>query len=215
MRSDTLKQRVDRAKARWLKRVMYGSRVTSTQKVLAYAIADHLNCVTLDCWPKQTTLVSLLCRVSVKTVQRAGGGLQAKNLIRIRRDPVTPDRLRYSPIFNEGEWNEIVGETGRMRPSTQDRNVLQSILSTRLISSSTALTEESAAYRRFDRSKRGALELELAEKLGAAGFEILDRLARIDDSIVDRLCRALAANELGERELSAARLAAEHAGKRL
>ena len=42
-------------------------------------------------------------------------------------------------------------------------------------------------------------------------MEVLARLAAIDDAIVDRLCRAWAKGVLGERDLAAARLAAEQA----
>jgi hypothetical protein len=40
-------------------------------------------------------------------------------------------------------------------------------------------------------------------------MEILERLAAYDDHVVERLCRAHAEGLLGERELHAARLAAE------
>src|SRR4051812_449650 len=48
---EPLYKQVARAKARWLRRIMYGSVATSTEKCFAYAVADHLNCVTLDAWP--------------------------------------------------------------------------------------------------------------------------------------------------------------------
>src|SRR5437588_8825339 len=68
--------RVARAKARWLRRVMYGTVATSTEKCFAYAVADHLNCVTLDAWPGQARLAQLLGFKSVKTIQRAAAALQ-------------------------------------------------------------------------------------------------------------------------------------------
>jgi hypothetical protein len=51
--------------------------------------------------------------------------------------------------------------------------------------------------------------MQLAAMLGKNGMSILGRLASYDDAIVDRLCRAHAERRLGERELAAARLAAE------
>jgi hypothetical protein len=47
--------------------------------------------------------------------------------------------------------------------------------------------------------------------LGDGGIELLFKLGAIDDAIVERLCRAHAAGALGERELIAARLAAQQA----
>ena len=44
---ETLRTCVNRAKARWLKRVMYKSTASSTGKCFAYSVADHLNCVAL------------------------------------------------------------------------------------------------------------------------------------------------------------------------
>ena len=55
-----LVETVNRMKARWLKRVMYETDVSSTAKCLAYAVSDHLNCVSLDCWPSQARLGQLL-----------------------------------------------------------------------------------------------------------------------------------------------------------
>src|ERR1700694_1287413 len=64
---ETLYKRVPRAKARWLRRVMYGTVATSTEKCFAYAVADHLNCVTLDAWPGQLRLAQFLRFKSIKT----------------------------------------------------------------------------------------------------------------------------------------------------
>jgi hypothetical protein len=61
----------------------------------------------------------------------------------------------------------------------------------------------------YQRNQRGAFELEVGRLLGSDGFEILSSLDAIDGQIVERLCRAHAMGSLTQRELSAARLAAE------
>ena len=71
-----LVERVGRAKARWLRRVMYETTASSTEKCFAYAVVDHLNCVTLDCWPSQLRLAKLLDFKAEKTLQRAARGLE-------------------------------------------------------------------------------------------------------------------------------------------
>src|SRR4029077_16909568 len=83
---ETLYQRVSRMRARWLKRVMYSSDASSTEKCLAYAVFDHLNCVTLDCWPAQRRLAELLGFESVKTIQRAAAGPEDKGRLVLRGD---------------------------------------------------------------------------------------------------------------------------------
>jgi hypothetical protein len=45
--------------------------------------------------------------------------------------------------------------------------------------------------------------------LGPDGMKVLEILNELDDRIVDRLCGAYVEGMLGERELAAARLAAE------
>jgi hypothetical protein len=60
-----------------------------------------------------------------------------------------------------------------------------------------------------DSAERGAIEIKISEMIGPNGLDVLTRLAAMDDAIVDRLCRAYAAGEVGERELVAARLAAQ------
>jgi hypothetical protein len=66
----------------------------------------------------------------------------------------------------------------------------------------------------YERRKRGSYEAELAKLLGNDGFEILARLSEHDDAIIERLCHAYADGELGRRELSAARLAADQLPKK-
>src|SRR5262245_5857641 len=82
---ESLSDRVGRAKARWLKRVMYESPATSTQKCLAYAVSDHLNCVTLDAWPGLIGLSRRLGFQHVKTLRRAARGLEIHKFLIIRK----------------------------------------------------------------------------------------------------------------------------------
>jgi len=61
----------------------------------------------------------------------------------------------------------------------------------------------------FNPKQRGAIEIKLADMFGANGLDVLVRLASIDDAIIERLCQAYAEGALSERDLAAARLAAE------
>jgi hypothetical protein len=215
MNRESLSTRVNRAKARWLKRVMYESPATSTQKCFAYAMADHLNCVTLDCWPAQLRLIRLLGRKSEKTAQRAGRALETLGLITLRR-PKGKAGYRYAPVFLPGDEDKSVLGIGRARPETPDTNVGQSSLDIQFRSSSTADAAKPGTSRpstksSFNPAKRGAIEVALAAMLGKDGMQILQRLASIDDAIVDRLCREYAEGTVGKREVAAARLAANQA----
>jgi hypothetical protein len=212
MSDETLIDLVNRAKARWLKRAMYGSSATSTQKVLAYAISDHLNCVTLDCWPAQSTLTGLLGRRSDKTAQRAARGLRALKFITISRGTTETSGYRYAPVFVPSDWDKIGSSTRQKRAELGDTNVHQSNLGIQLKSSSTASGKANGGIRTsptFNPAARGAIELKLAQMLGPNGMDALGRLAGFDDTIVDRLCRSFSEGLIGERELIAARLAAE------
>src|SRR5690349_7567511 len=94
---ETLHDAVARAKQRWLKRVMYETTASSTERCLAYTITDRLNCVTLDAWPAQATIAELLGFESVKTVQRASDRLEELRVLRVNRR--FSSYLRYRPIF--------------------------------------------------------------------------------------------------------------------
>src|SRR5450830_2013018 len=98
MKIESLSDQVKRGKARWLKRVMRHPSATSTQKCLAHAIADYLNCVTLDCWAAQPTLARDIGHKSTKTVVRAGRDLAALNLVTLKRIKLRQG-LRYAPVF--------------------------------------------------------------------------------------------------------------------
>jgi len=216
MKGESLSDRLARIKARWLNRVMYASKATSAQKCFAYAIADHLNCVTLDSWPAQTTFARYLGCKSVKTVQRAARGLARLGLITIKPNPAGKSGYRYAPVFLSEDEDKSVGKNGQPGPKKADTDVRESFLDIHSISSST----EAAGERRkipprprlsFNSRERGAIEIKVADMFGTNGMDILARLAKIDDAIVARLCRAFVESGLGERDLAAARLAAEQA----
>jgi hypothetical protein len=213
MKNESLSDRIKRAKARWLKRVMQHQYATSTQKCLAHAIADRLNCVTLDCWAAQPTLARDIGHKSVKTVVRAGRGLAKLNLITLKRIKARPG-LRHTPILLPEDLDRPVPKGRHRRGKIADTNDGESFLSIQPESFSTeeAAEEAKRAASRglsFNPRERGAIEVKLAEKFGADGFDVLARLASIDDAIIERLCQAYAEGGLSERDLAAARLAAE------
>jgi hypothetical protein len=206
--SEPLFTRVARAKARWLRRVMYGTVANSTEKCFAYAVADHLNCVTLDAWPGQARLAQILGFKSFKTIQRAAAALQDLEVLIVR--DTARQQFRYAPVFLPGDEDRIVRASGQLRAEMKDTDVHQSLLLIPINSSSprkrSSDKRDEESYRA---SQRGAIEVQIAAMLGDGGIELLFRLGAIDDSIVERLCRAHAAGALGERELIAARLAAQ------
>lgn len=209
---ETLDQRVGRAKARWLRRVMYGTIATSTEKCFAYAVADHLNCVTLDAWPGKLRLSRHLGFKSVKTIERAARGLQDLDVLVVRC--LGRGQFRYAPIFIPEDENRLVSTSGQHSSSPKDTDVRESLLLIHINSSDPTkrLSEEGSGGRAgliYRRAQRGTFEHQVAALLGDDGMEVLSRLSSIDDTIVDRLCRAHAMGVLGSRELAAARLAAE------
>ncbi len=214
MKVESLSEQVNRAKARWLKRVMQDPSVTSTQKCLAYAITDYLNCVTLDCWPSQPTVARVLGYKSVKTVQRAVRGLAKLRLITLKRDASKRAGWRYAPVFWPEDMDKPVPKNGQRSSKTVDTNGRESFLSIRTRSCSTEVAVERSMPAPpprplFNPRERGSIEIKLAEMFGANGLDLLARLASIDDAILERLCRAFAEGALSERDLAAARLAAD------
>lgn len=209
--SETLIDRVARAKARWLKRVMYESSASSTQKCFAYAVAEHLNCVTLDCWPSQARLVALLGFQSAKTLQRAARGLERIGVLVIKGGGRAG--YRYEPVFLATDGDKIVSVSRQTSPDDPDKSVRESLLQIHSTSVPRAAATKETLFGSdqppYERRQRGAIELEIAKILGPNGFDILGRLSRLDDTIVERLCRAHALGALGDRELMAAKLAAE------
>jgi hypothetical protein len=206
MSAKSLKACVNTAKARWLSRVMMSLNLSSSAKVFAYFIFDKLNCVTLDSWPSQETLVRLLGRRSTKTIHRL-----AKELFRRQLIDVIPGKRRssnrYAPRFDPAESDIIDPRDGHSGVESADKNVLPSSISIPITSVSTAAVASSGPIPSYERGKRGAIEIKLAQMLGLDGFDILSRLSTIDDRHVDRLCRAFAEGRIGTVELAAARLA--------
>lgn len=206
---EPLRERVNRGKARWLKRVMYNSLATSTEKCLAFAISDHLNCVTLDAWPGLPLIATRLGFKHVRTVQRAAYGLEENGLLVVAH---FGGQWRFAPVFLPGDDVKEVAESGHSRPRRADIDVPESFLSILFKSVSRGPSEvrrgQEAPAASVRWPGRGAVEIKVADWLGPDGMELLGRLGALDDSHVDRLCRAFAAGMLTERELAAARLAA-------
>jgi hypothetical protein len=195
---------------------MQDPSATSTEKCLAYAIADYLNCVTLDCWPAQPTLARVIGHKSVKTVQRAGRGLATLRLITFKRDMSGKSGCRYAPVFWTEDMDKPVSKNGHRCPEIVDTNDRESFLNIHTKSSSRKeAADRSVRASRprpsFNPRERGAIEIKLAEMIGQNGLDVLARLASIDDAIIERLCQACAEGALSERDLAAARLAAEQA----
>jgi hypothetical protein len=208
--NETLRDRVNRAKARWLKTVMYSKQLQSTQKVFAYVVFDCLNCVTLDAWPAQSTSASWM-GCSIKTVQRAADALEAAGYIAVARSRFRNVNNRYAPVFVSGDLDVFVPPDGQPCPQPVDDGGCQSSLSIHIKPASAGGQRKSNNNERiskYKRAERGRWEQELSKVLGPNGNEIIDRLATIDDAVVERLCRALCDGQLGSRELEAARLAA-------
>jgi biotin operon repressor len=211
IQNETLVDRVNRLKHRWLKRVMFDHNTSSSEKNFAYLAVDFLNCVTLDCWPSQK-LIADKFGWSTKTVRRVVLGLERRGYLIARRN--THGSSRYAPVFVP-EDEDISGGTPRQScPSEPDKNVEESFLGIQINQSSPSAASRGAAASRYEGRQRGFYEAEIAKRLGNNGFEILGRLSEFDDDVVERLCRAQADCRLGERELLAARLAADQLPKR-
>jgi len=214
----SLRERVNKAKQKWLQRVMYHPDTSLAGKCFGYVVADALNCVTLDCWVAQPTIAERLGWSSSKSVQRAAKGLSKHGLIVIKDGFGRPPGRRYEPVFLHHERDIFVPRPGQNWSNDPGKDVRQSSLRIPHRSSST----EEAAERRsarvdswcFNPRERGAFEKEVAERLGADGWEVLTRLGEADDAYVDRLCGACAAGWLQDCDLIAARLASQQLGKR-
>jgi hypothetical protein len=208
--NETLIKIVKRASARWLKRVMYHSLATSTEKCFAFTVADHLNCVTLDAWPGLATVASRLGFKSTRTVCRAATRLEQLGLLSVTR---VRGVYRFAPIFVAEDGVTDVTESGHSGPASTDRNVHESLLGILITSEPRGPAEqangETVSSHRRPWHQRGAIEVKVAKWLGNPGVDLLARLGQLDDAHVDRLCRAYEAGMLTERELAAARLAAE------
>jgi hypothetical protein len=208
-KAEGLFQLVARAKARWLRRIMYGSLATSTEKCFAYAVYEHLNCVTLDAWPGQQRLAELLGVRSIKTIQRAARGLAGLDVLMVTCS--TKGFFRYAPVFLPGDEDRNVPKVGQKSPAARDTDVRESLLLIHLQSSipTKRTPEEGHCHSYYRASQRGAIEVQIAAMLGDDGIDVLSKLGAVDDAIIERLCRAYSGGALGERELIAASLAAK------
>jgi hypothetical protein len=213
--TESLFDRVTRAKHRWLKRVMSDHGTSSSEKCFAFLVVDRLNCVTQDCWPSQKTIAEYF-GWSIKTVHRVAVGLKRRGHLCITRN--SNGSYRYAPVFLPDDEDKSVGATRQACPSIPDKNVEESFLGIPFNQSSPSGAGRGAdkwpTASNYERSQRGSYEAELAKLLGKDGFGILQRLSEHDDEFVDRLCRACADGKLGRRELAAARLAADQMPKK-
>jgi hypothetical protein len=209
---ETLAEQVSRRKHRWLKRVMFDRGTSSSEKCFAFLVVDYLNCVTLDCWPSQKVIADRF-GWSVKTVHRVAVALERRAYLRIIRN--TQGSYRYAPEFLQEDEDKSGSASRQNCPPKRDKNVEESLLGILPIQSSPIEAERSEGkYPRiissnYDRCQRGSYEAKLASMLGKDGIDILFRLSEFNDAIVEQLCRAYADGELGDREIHAARLAAE------
>jgi hypothetical protein len=218
IQNGSLGDTVSRMKHRWFNRVMSDPNVSPTEKCFAYFVMDKLNCVTLDAWPSQSLLAQLLGRKSIKTVNRLASGLERRGYLGVSRD--TRGSCRYAPVFLPADEDKPVPTSRQNCPSVPDKNVEESFLG--ILVNQSYPSEGARRVSKYpmnpassyDRRKRGSYEAEIAKLLGNDGFVILQRLSEHDDAIVERLCRACAENDLGRRELIAARLAADQLPKK-
>jgi hypothetical protein len=167
----------------------------------------------LDCWAAQPTLARDIGHKSIKTVVRSGRSLAKHNLITLKRIKAQPG-LRYAPVLLPEDMDKPVPKNGHRRTKIRDTNDGESFLNihTKSFSTEEAAEEGTRATHPkppFNPKERGAIEIKLAEKFGANGLDILVCLAAIDDAIIDRLCLAFVEGALSDRDLAAARLAAE------
>jgi hypothetical protein len=211
VQTETLTEQVSRRKHRWFKRVMFDRSVGSSEKCFGYLVVDRLNCVTLDCWPSQK-LIANQFGWSIKTVHRLALALERRGYLRIIRN--TKGSYRYAPVFLPEDEDKSVSALRQNYPPVPDKNVDESFLGILTNQSSPRGRSEVEKVKidtasKYERRQRGCYEAELTKLLGNDGFEILARLSEHDDAIVERLCRCFADGELGVRDLSAARLAAE------
>jgi hypothetical protein len=187
---------------------MYETTASPTEKCLAYIVADHLNCVTLDSWPGQRRIASLLGVKSLKTVQRAAGGLIGASVLSVRRDQ--KGRHRYAPIFLDGDQDKNNARPGQQCLTIADKNDHQSFLVIHPTQSSSTATGQRTELEALRHQQRGEIEVKVAEAFGREGWNILGRLSELDDAIITRLCLAYVEGSLGSRELAAAGLAYQH-----
>jgi hypothetical protein len=155
------------------------SAASPAQKVFAFFVFDHLNCVTLDAWPSQETVAKYMC-CSTKTVRRAAEGLQALSLIQIRRARPLNYRPRYAPVFTPEDWDANVPADGQRRADEADNSVQESTLGIHIKQSTSTGRRAKAQIGdngRYKPAQRGGWEIKLAEALGTNGQDIVETLS--------------------------------------
>src|SRR5262249_11815110 len=145
------------------------------------------------------------------TVRRAFRHLQSHGCVVATRGVTKLSSCRYSPKFQSVDWVSAGASKGHSCAADWAADVHQSYLNIQLQSALRTAKKASEGTPEFNRNMRGAVELTIARKLGANGFDVLARLSSIDDAITERLCWAFEAGLVGDRELTAARLAARQA----
>jgi hypothetical protein len=207
-------------KEEWLKRMMMIGGLVPSHRVLAYFVTDSLNWATMDCWLSHQTLANW-AGTSTKTVQRTTLRMEGKNLMAIYRRNGSSHPLRYAPVYLAGATSDTdVRQTGHRRSPGLDTRVHESFLRIPFESSvEDGLPKEESKkgvsvrnYLSFNLAERGRLESEVAPLLG--GIDVLLRLAAIHDDIVTRICEAYLTDNLGDRQIKAAKLAAKQSQTR-
>jgi hypothetical protein len=201
-----------RLKEEWLKHVMMIGGLTSSYRVNAYFVADALNWATMDCWMSHETLAAW-AGCSPKTVQRSFALMEEHSVLAVYRRRGSAHPLRYAPVYLEQAAPSLVRHSGQSWPEQLDNGVHESFLSILPESSEEDGLPKGALERvslqsqvSFKLGERGGLESELARVLGS--FDVLLRLASIHDHIITRLAEALVKDQLGDRQIRAAKLAA-------
>jgi hypothetical protein len=203
-----------RAKEEWLKRVMMIGGLVPSHRLAAYFLADALNWATMDAWLSHETLGGLM-GACAKTAERSVHKLEEHSLLAIYRRPGSKSSLRYAPVYlEERPPSPAFPRHGHRCPPPADTGVHQSFLSIPLESSlQEGLPRKQIGEDRFkgslsfDLRERGRIELKLGHLLG--DYDLLLRLAAIHDDIITRLCEAYWTDNLGQRQIKAALLAAK------
>ena len=204
-------------KQEWLNYIMRMQALFPSYRLVAYFLVEHLNWATMDCWPSHKVLSDHV-GMCEKTIQRAISAMEQIGVLSAWRLQGSRHPFRYAPVYFRGKKQDTrVLSLGQRCPETMDARVHKSFLQNlpksplvnvpateqRLL----ALYEPTSHRLSFKRSERGKLEPQIAQRL--EGFDVLSRLAAINDEIITRLCEAHCRNELSERQIRAAQLAAK------
>jgi len=205
-----------RLKEQWLYRTMCIGSLLPSYRVIAYFVVDHLNWSTMDSWSGQERLAGLV-GTSTKTIQRSLDAMEKVRLLTVWRRTGSRHPLRTAPNYLPELRDATVPNSGLPGPQGSDTGVHQSFLGIlpepALVGcrgSELPRTGKRRSARMalaFNPAQRGRIECQVAHLLG--GFDVLSRLAAIDDQIVTRLCQAHCTGNLHERQIKAAKLAAQ------